>query len=47
MVRKKNNNTNKSIRRPVVIIIQHLENETTFRNTSHHIDLGEKYYSED
>ena len=44
-VRKKNE-TNKNFERPFLVINQHLENQTTFGNTSHRIAPRDKSYSE-
>ena len=45
-VTKKNNETNKNLGRPFLVVIQHPENQTTFGNTSHPIAPSDKSYSE-
>ena len=44
--RKKNNETNKNLGTPFLVVNQHAENRTTFGNTSHQIAPGGKSYSE-
>ena len=41
-VRKKNNETNKNLERPFLVVNQHPENQTTLGNTSHRVAPDDK-----
>ena len=45
-VRKKNNETNKTLGGPFFVVNQHSENQTKFGNVSHRLTPGDKSYSE-